>query len=147
MIQSIRVVTIYIIYFIVSQITIFTTIDFLIRMILFEISINKTQTRTANMTQNDSDQPGQNEEHVPKRGAASVTWMWFGYERSATDQKTVLFKLCCRLVPLTDSDTTDLFYPLHKNNAKQYVSIDPFYILYIINLFFVACLLEKLHKG
>ena len=31
-------------------------------------------------------------ELVPKRGATTVTWTWFGYEKSDTDQQTVLCK-------------------------------------------------------
>lgn len=31
------------------------------------------------------DQPTQKEELVPKRGATSVTWMWFRYEKSDWD--------------------------------------------------------------
>ena len=60
----------------------------------------------------DSDQPRQNEELLPKRGATSVAWTWFGYEKSDTDQKTVLCKVCRRLVPSTDSKTTNLIYLL-----------------------------------
>lgn len=34
------------------------------------------------------DQPRQIEEFVPKGGATSVLWTWFGYEKSDTDQKS-----------------------------------------------------------
>ncbi len=68
----------------------------------------------------DSDQPRQNQELVPKRGATSVAFMRFGYEKSDTDQKTVLWKLCRRPVPTTDSNTTNLFYHLRKSHVKPY---------------------------
>lgn len=44
---------------------------------------------TQHRTEKDSDQPRQNEELVPKRRATSVTWTWFRYEKSDTDQKHV----------------------------------------------------------
>lgn len=44
-------------------------------------------------------------------------WMWFEYEKSDMDQKTVNCKLCCRLVP---TNTTILFYHLHKIHVRQY---------------------------
>ena len=47
----------------------------------------------------DPDQPRLNEEFVPKRGATSVAWTWFGYEKSNADQKTVLRKVCRKLSP------------------------------------------------
>ncbi len=58
--------------------------------------------RRANVTQNevipeqekDSDQPRQNEDLLPDRGATSVTWTWFGYEKSDAPKKTVVCKLC-----------------------------------------------------
>jgi hypothetical protein len=46
--------------------------------------------------------------------------MWFGYEKSNTDQKTVLCKICYRPVLTTGSNTTDLFYHLRKDHVKQY---------------------------
>lgn len=68
----------------------------------------------------DSDQLRRNEDLVPRRGATSVAWMWFGYEKSDTDQKTALCKICCRPVPTTNSNTSNLFYHLRKNHVKQY---------------------------
>ncbi len=68
----------------------------------------------------ENDQPAQIEELVPKRGATSVAWTWFGYEKSDTDQKTVLCKLCRTPVPTTGSNTTNLFYHLRKNHVKEY---------------------------
>ena len=68
-------------------------------------------TERGNSEEEDFDQPKQ-KELVPKRGATSVIWTWFGYEKSDTDQKTVLCKVCRRLVPSTDSKTTNLIYLL-----------------------------------
>ena len=47
----------------------------------------------------------------------------FGYEKSDTDQKTMLCKLCCRPVPKTNSNITNCFYHLCKNYVKQSVRI------------------------
>ena len=77
-------------------------------------------TERGNSEQEDSDQPRQNEELVPKRGATSVAWTWFGYEKSDTDQTNVFCKVCRRPVPSTDSNTTNLFQHLRKNHVKQY---------------------------
>lgn len=59
-----------------------------------------------------SDQPRQSKELVPKGEARSVTGPQFGYEKSDTDQKTILCILCCRPVPTTYSNTTNHFYHL-----------------------------------
>ncbi|KAL3309036.1 hypothetical protein Ciccas_012422 [Cichlidogyrus casuarinus] len=47
------------------------------------------------------DQSKEIEDLIVKRGATSVAWTWFGYEKSDTPQKTVLCKLCHKLVPTT----------------------------------------------
>lgn len=57
---------------------------------------------------------------VPKRGATSVIWRWFGFEESDTDQKTVLCKLCCKPIATTDSNTTNLFYHLRKKHVSEH---------------------------
>ncbi|CDQ89762.1 unnamed protein product [Oncorhynchus mykiss] len=59
-------------------------------------------------------------ELITKRGATSVAWMWFGYEKSDMDQKTVLCKICRRPVLTTGSNTTNLFCHLRKIHMKQY---------------------------
>ena len=79
----------------------------------------------------DSDQPRLNEEFVPKRGATSVAWTWFGYEKSNADQKTVLCKVCRRPVPSSDSNTTNLLYHRRKNHVTvQRESTDDIFILF-----------------
>lgn len=55
----------------------------------------------------DSDQPRQNDDLMPKRGATYIAMMCFVYEKFDTVQMTVLCKLCCRSVPKTDSSTTN----------------------------------------
>lgn len=65
-------------------------------------------------------EPTQAEELVPKRGATSVEWMWFGFKKTDTEQTTVLCKVCCGQVATTDSNTTNLFYHLRKNHDKEY---------------------------
>lgn len=66
------------------------------------------------------DQPTQTEELVPKRGATSVAWTWFGYKKTDVHQTTVVCKVCWLPVPTTDSNTTNLFYHLRKNHEKEY---------------------------
>jgi hypothetical protein len=63
----------------------------------------KFATRT-NMEKSERDTEHGDTELVPKRGATSVTWTWFGYEKSDTDQKAILFKICRRPVPTTGSN-------------------------------------------
>ncbi len=49
-------------------------------------------TKRGNFEQeNDSDQPRQNDKLVPKSGATSVAWTWFGYEKSANYAATWSF--------------------------------------------------------
>lgn len=50
-----------------------------------------TQT---NMEKSERDtEEGNSKEKDSERRAASLAWMWFGYEKSDADQKTVLCKL------------------------------------------------------
>ena len=51
----------------------------------------KFATQT-NMEENERGPEHGDKELVPKRGATSVRWTWFGYDKSDTDQKTVLYK-------------------------------------------------------
>ena len=53
------------------------------------------------------------------RGATSVTWTWFGYEKSDTDQKTVLCKICRRPDPTTGSNTTNLLPPTQESYGES----------------------------
>ena len=46
-------------------------------------------TQRCRSKQEDCDDQPKQKELVPKRGATSVVWTWFGYEKSDTDQKTV----------------------------------------------------------
>lgn len=50
------------------------------------------------------------EEHIPKTGLLKYD----------ADQKTVLYKWCHKLVPITDAKTTNLFHHLCNNHVKQY---------------------------
>ena len=43
-----------------------------------------------------------------------MVWMWFGFK-----QITMLFKLCHVQVATTDSNTSNLFYHLRKNQEKE----------------------------
>uniref|UniRef100_A0AAX7VTA3 Acyl-CoA binding domain containing 4 n=1 Tax=Astatotilapia calliptera TaxID=8154 RepID=A0AAX7VTA3_ASTCA len=65
------------------------------------------------------DQSKQIEHLISKRVATSVAWTWFGYEKSDTDQKTVICKLWRKPVPTTDSNTTNLFNHRRKNHVKE----------------------------
>ena len=69
------------------------------------------------MEESERDTEHRDTELLPKRGATSVAWAWFGYEKSDTDQKT---KISRRPVATTGSNTTNLFYRLRKNHVKQY---------------------------
>ena len=88
--------------------------------------MNATQTNmeesehdNSEQEEDSDDQPRQSE-LVPKRGATSIAWTWFGFEKSDTDQKNVLCKVCRKPVPSPDSNTTNLFYHLRMNHDKQY---------------------------
>lgn len=45
---------------------------------------------------------------VPTIGAASAICVWFGNEKSDTEEKTVLGKICRRLASISDSGTTKI---------------------------------------
>lgn len=100
-------VSYYIIYFMLSQNTLFTTIFFHCFRWRFAIVI---------ITPIQKDQPEQIEELISKVGATSVAWNLLVNEKSDTEQKNVL----CKLVPTTDTDTTNLVYHLMKNHVKEY---------------------------
>ncbi len=60
---------------------------------------SECDTERGNSEQVKNSDKRQNKEILPKRGATSVAWTWFGYEKSDMDQKTVLCKLCRHMWP------------------------------------------------
>ncbi|XP_074550123.1 E3 SUMO-protein ligase ZBED1-like [Halichoeres trimaculatus] len=65
-------------------------------------------------------------ELVPKRGGTSVVWLHFGFNGSDTEQKTAVCKLCHKVVPSPDANTTNLFYHLQKKHEREYTDIQKF---------------------
>ena len=47
----------------------------------------------------DSDDQPRQSELVPKRGATSIAWTWFGFEKSNTDQKMYFVKYAANRSP------------------------------------------------
>ena len=84
-----------------------------------QTNMEESERETSEQEKDSDDQPRLSE-LVPKRGATSIKWTWFGFEKSDTDQKNVFCKVCRKLVSAPDSNTTNLFYHLRKNHEKQY---------------------------
>lgn len=97
------------VYFVVSQITLYANIFHHLDNALHsstwhrcrqEICMEATQTNMEDSEgdtergnfkqEKGSDLPRQNKMLATKRKAASIAWMWFWYEKSDIDQKTVL---------------------------------------------------------
>ena len=61
--------------------------------------MNATQTnmeeseRDNSEQEKDSDDQPRQSELISKRGATSIAWTWFGFEKSDTDQKNLLCKV------------------------------------------------------
>lgn len=60
------------------------------------------------------------EELIPRTGASSVIWNWFGFKKQDTQQSTVLCKICRRTVAAKGSSTTNLFHHLNMKHPKEH---------------------------
>ncbi len=67
-------------------------------------------------TQHDEEE----EELVPKKGAPSVVWNFFGFRKSDNEQKAILCKACRATVVAGGGNTSNLFHHLKMKHAKQY---------------------------
>jgi hypothetical protein len=66
-----------------------------------QTNMEESERDNSEQEKDSDDQPRQSE-LVPKSGATSIAWTWFGFEKSDTDQKNV----CRKPVPSPDSNTT-----------------------------------------
>ena len=60
------------------------------------------------------------EELVPKKGATSVVWNFFGFRKSDNEQNVILCKECRATVAAGGGNTSNLFHHLKIKHAKQY---------------------------
>lgn len=60
------------------------------------------------------------EELIPKKGATSVVWNWFGYKRADKEQTTVICKQCKNTVISKGGNTSNLFHHLKHRHPVQY---------------------------
>ncbi|KAK0153617.1 Zinc finger BED domain-containing protein 1 [Merluccius polli] len=60
------------------------------------------------------------EELLPKKGATSVVWNFFGFRKADKDQKVILCKVCRGTVAAGGGNTSNLFHHLKIKHAKQY---------------------------
>ncbi|KAK7938916.1 hypothetical protein WMY93_002242 [Mugilogobius chulae] len=64
----------------------------------------------------DTDEP----EFVPKKGATSVIWSWFGFRPSDLEQNIVFCKTCRRTVVAKGGNTSNLFHHLKQKHNSEY---------------------------
>ena len=62
---------------------------------------------------------GDREELVPRNGATSIVWTWFGFRASDVKQE-VICKECNKVVSAPQSNTTNLFNHLKKHHKPKY---------------------------
>ncbi|XP_019715163.1 zinc finger BED domain-containing protein 1-like [Hippocampus comes] len=63
---------------------------------------------------------GNTEELVPKRGALSVVWRYFGFRKSDFDQKNILCKICLSKVAASGGNTSNLLHHLSRRHVSEY---------------------------
>jgi len=66
-----------------------------------------------------ADTPG-SEELVSKRGFSFIIWNWFGFKKSYVEQQLTTCKVCKQIVPIKDSNTTNLFHHLKHKHKPDY---------------------------
>ena len=49
-----------------------------------------------------------------------MVWKWFGYGRSAKPQVSVCCNMCCRVVPTSSRNTSNLFHHLKQFHSTEY---------------------------
>lgn len=55
---------------------------------------------------------------VPKKGATSIVWKWFGYKRSDLQKSTIFCKICKKTVTTNGGNTTNLFHLKQKHTVE-----------------------------
>ena len=55
-----------------------------------------------------------------KGGGSSVVWLHFRFKPSDTEQTQPICKLCDKVVPAPDANTSNLFYHLKKNHEEEH---------------------------
>nr|XP_061801662.1 E3 SUMO-protein ligase ZBED1-like [Nerophis lumbriciformis] len=60
------------------------------------------------------------EELVPRRGAVSVVWRYFGFKKSDLDQTTILCKICLSKVVAGGGNTSNLLHHLSRKHVSEY---------------------------
>ncbi|XDV25933.1 hypothetical protein PO909_029757 [Leuciscus waleckii] len=60
------------------------------------------------------------EELVPKRGAGSVVWRFFGFQKSDVDQTTILCKCCRAKILAKGGNTSNLLQHLSRKHVLEY---------------------------
>ncbi len=60
------------------------------------------------------------EELVPKRGAVSVVWRFFGFKKSNVDQTTIFCKCCRAKVVAGGSNMRNLLHHLSRKHVLEY---------------------------
>ena len=60
------------------------------------------------------------EELVCKRGATSIIWKWFGFQRSDSQQSTVFRRQCKHVVQAKGGNTSNLFHHLKQRHMEKY---------------------------
>ncbi|XP_073667609.1 E3 SUMO-protein ligase ZBED1-like [Paramisgurnus dabryanus] len=60
------------------------------------------------------------EELVPKKGAGSVVWRFFGFQKSDVDQTTILCKCCRAKIQAKGGNTSNLLQHLSRKHVLEY---------------------------
>ncbi|XP_061608235.1 E3 SUMO-protein ligase ZBED1-like [Phyllopteryx taeniolatus] len=60
------------------------------------------------------------EELVPKRGAMSLVWRYFGFKKADIDQTTILCKICLAKVAAGGGNTSNLLHHLSRKHVSEY---------------------------
>lgn len=60
------------------------------------------------------------EELVPKRGAVSAVWKFFGFKKSDADQKTIYCKVCRATVFAAGGNTSNLLHHLSRKHVLEH---------------------------
>ncbi|XP_077403111.1 E3 SUMO-protein ligase ZBED1-like isoform X2 [Vanacampus margaritifer] len=63
---------------------------------------------------------GGTEALLPKRGAVSVVWRYFGFKKSDKDQQTIFCKICLAKVSATGGNTSNLRHHLRRRHVPEY---------------------------
>lgn len=64
------------------------------------------------MSESKSSISASNDDLVPKKGANSIVWKWFGYRSADLQPSTILCKICKKTVTAKGGNATNLFHHL-----------------------------------